>query len=301
MGPEDIRKRILLNLEIHLEGNLPRHSIGEVYRYALLPPGKLFRGLLVMASAWDNHPLDENPWSDHALLASFVEIHHAYTLVHDDLPCMDDDDMRRGRPSLHKRFGQWQAVLVGDGLMGLSHHLLSLCDSSMQRELVGFVSWATGPKGLIQGQVLDLSEEREGGFEAIVRIHTLKTARLIQCALAGSALLTGENFREAFRAGHCLGLMFQFLDDLTELSLPQLSSHEKEINPWLHYPEASAREVERCLEVTENYCRKRPILKEVVEDYGRIIGRICRSGERSIGEKVDPRHIRSILEWLGTN
>ena len=147
---EQTRNLLTSHLKTHLQHGLPRHPIGEVYRYAVLPPGKLFRGLLVMGMARD-HNVDEkeleNPWSSHSLLASFVEIHHAYTLVHDDLPCMDDDDMRRGRSSLHKRFGQWRAILVGDGLMGLGYHLISLMESPRQRELLRFVSWATGPQG----------------------------------------------------------------------------------------------------------------------------------------------------------
>ena len=300
MNSEAIRRQLVSNLETHLKRGLPRHSIEEAYRYAVLPPGKLFRGLLIVALAWD-HNRDgkewENPWSDCALLASFVEIHHAYTLVHDDLPCMDDDSMRRGRPSLHKRFGQWQAVLVGDGLMGLGYHLLSFIENPRQRELLRFISWATGPKGLLQGQVLDLSEKTGWGFKNIVRTHTLKTARLIQVSLAGSALLLQENFREAFRMGHSLGLLFQFLDDLTELTRP-ISSHEEGINSWLHYPEESFRQSEQCLNQIEGYCLNRPALKEIVTDYGRTIGEICQDGEESIIEKVPTHCVRPLLERL---
>ena len=301
MNIEHIRKRLISHLEIHLKQSLPNHAIEEVYQYAVLPPGKLFRSLLVMASARDNgHADDElqNPWSAHSLIASFVEIHHAYTLVHDDLPCMDDDTMRRGRPSLHKRYGQWQAVLVGDGLMGLGYHLLSFIESPRQRDILRFVSWATGPKGLVHGQVLDLSGKSQQSFEIIKRTHTLKTARLIQVALVGSALLLKDRddtfYRETFKAGHNLGLLFQFLDDFTELSSP-LSSHEELVNPWLYYPDETLGEVEKCFKQVEKYCSGRPALKVVLADYGKSIHNICRAGEKNMSQKIPVRCMETIV------
>ena len=298
-----IRKRLISHLEIHLKQLLPNHAIEEIYEYAVLPPGKLFRSLLVMALAQDNGIDDnelQNPWSNHSLMASFVEIHHAYTLVHDDLPCMDDDSMRRGRPSLHKRYGQWQAILVGDGLMGLGYHLLSFIQSPKQRELFRFVSWATGPKGLIHGQVLDLSGQAKQNFEIIKRTHTLKTARLIQVALLGSALLlkNGDNFfyRETFRMGHNLGLIFQFFDDFTELSSP-LSSHEELVNPWLYYPDETLSEVQKYFKQVEQYCSGHPAVKEILSDYGKNIHSICHAGEKNIDQKIDSRYREAVLNF----
>ena len=257
-----------------------------------------------MALVGDHHSDDEdleNPWSNHSLLASFVEIHHAYTLVHDDLPCMDDDSMRRGRPSLHKRYGQWQAVLVGDGLMGLGYCLLSFMESPRKSELLRFVSWATGPKGLVHGQVLDLSGNRGQGFDAIKRTHTLKTARLIQVSLVGSALLLkgSDNgfLRDTFRMGHCLGLLFQFMDDFTELASP-LSPHEELVNPWLYHPEETFGEVEKCFEWVGRYCSGRPFLQDVLSDYGGSILRICREGAQNIDPRVDRHRVEKLLDRL---
>ena len=306
MKLEYIRRQIVSHLEIHLKHFLPRHDIEEVYRYAVLPPGKLFRGLLVMALARDHYTNNEeleDPWSNHSLMASFVEIHHAYTLVHDDLPCMDDDSTRRGRPSLHKYYGEWQAVLVGDGLLGLGYHLLSFMNSSRQRDVLRFVSWATGPKGLVHGQVLDLSEKSAQEFLTVKRIHTLKTARLIQVALVGSTLLLKENsstfFRDTFRMGHELGLLFQFLDDFTELANP-LSSHEESINPWLYYPEETFIEVKKCFDQVQKYCLKRPLLKEVLNDYSRNVYNVCSVGKDNISQKIDNRYTEMILVLLNS-
>ena len=304
MKIDHVRGRLISHLETHMKYALPGHSIEEIYQYAVLPPGKLFRGLLVMALARDHYVNDEelqNPWSDHSIMASFVEIHHAYTLVHDDLPCMDNDSMRRGRLSLHKRYGQWQAILVGDGLMGLGYYLLSFVKGLRQRELLRFISWATGPKGLVHGQVLDLSGNSVRGFETIKRTHTLKTARLIQAALVGSLLLLRDNsnvfFRDTFRMGHCLGLLFQFLDDLTELADP-LSSHEELVNPWLHYPQETFSEVEKCFKKVDQYCLNRPTLKKVLSDYYENIRNVCHAGEKNIGQKIESRYVETILEFL---
>ena len=302
MNIEHVRRQLVSNLEIHLNQTLPKHSIKEIYQYAVLPPGKLFRGLLVAALARDHdfHDELENPWSDHSIMASFVEIHHAYTLVHDDLPCMDDDSIRRGRLSLHKRYGQWQAVLVGDGLMGVGYNLLSFMKTSRLKEILRFVSWATGPKGLIHGQVLDLLRNERQDFENIKTIHTLKTARLIQTALLGSALLLEKRdnvfYRDTFKVGHNLGLLFQFLDDLTELS-SALTSHEKVVNAWLCYPDKTFEEVEKCFERIRQYCVNRPVLKAVLLDYGKNIHKICRVGEKNIVQKIPERYMNTVLDF----
>ena len=304
MNIDIMRRHISSHLDFHLKHSVPHHDIGDVYRYGVLPPGKLFRGLLVMALACDDGIEQEkikDAHSDHALMASFVEIHHAYTLVHDDLPSMDDDDMRRGRPSLHKRFGQWKAVLVGDGLMGLGYYLLSFIESPQRGELLRFVSWATGPKGLIQGQVLDMAGEGRESFDVLKRLHILKTARLIQVALVGSTLLLKKRddvlLREMFRLGHHLGLLFQFLDDLTELVSP-LTSHEEAVNPWLIHPDKTFVEVERCFQQVQRCCASRPALQEVLASYAKSIHKICRSGESEIGQRVSPERVQSILDWL---
>lgn len=230
---------------------LPKHSITEAYLYALFPAGKLFRPNLVMAMARDFKIQNQD---NHLLLAASVEIHHAYTLVHDDLPCMDNDDFRRGKPSTHKIFGQWRALLVGDGLLNMSLQLISKIKHPQHQQLLAYYLHQTGPKGLIHGQTLDLSLEMNFNFENLVLTHELKTAKLIQLSLVGPYLLTENcNFKTAkqiHRLGKKLGITFQLIDDLSELTENDLSEHESQVNPWPRYQH-------ECL----NYCLK--LLKEI--------------------------------------
>ena len=123
---DSIQDEISQNLKLHLKQCIPNQLMKEVYEYCVLPPGKLFRPKLVYAIAKDlSEKTNLQITQNHKYLASFVEVHHAYTLVHDDLPCMDDDDFRRGKPSAHKAYGEWKALLAGDGLLNVSYELLS--------------------------------------------------------------------------------------------------------------------------------------------------------------------------------
>ena len=158
-------------LTLHLNAQIPRGEFGEIYRYSVLPAGKLFRPSLVWALALDlEENIRQDKGSNHAYLASAVEIHHAYTLVHDDLPCMDDDDMRRGKPSVHKAFGQWGALLAGDGLLNVSYGLLSNITSPNLGKVLKIFAKFLGPQGLIQGQANDLSGEISKSFENLSRL-----------------------------------------------------------------------------------------------------------------------------------
>lgn len=241
------KKEIELTLFTHLDRLLPHHKIRDVYQYAVFPAGKLFRPSLVWSILFDlNEDLYQksvlNKYSPHSLLASAVELHHSYTLIHDDLPCMDDDSERRGKPSTHTAFGEWQALLAGDGLLNLSYQLISKSNHPRTIELIRFFSWALGPKGLIQGQVLDLSLEMRQNFANTLRTHELKTARLIQVSILGSALLTetkitaNQRYREKklWKYSQLLGINFQLIDDLSELAEEIISDHEISVNPWLH-------------------------------------------------------------------
>ena len=178
----------------HLVRNLPNHKILDVYLYACLPGGKLFRPHLVWSVLQDLNPelaqsSSLNLDSNHALLSSGVEFHHTYTLLHDDLPSMDNDLLRRGKPCTHIAFAEWQALLAGDGLLNLSYQLLSKIKHPRSNELFRFFSWALGPKGLIHGQVMDLAHEMNESFQNTLRTHELKTARLIQVSILGSAII----------------------------------------------------------------------------------------------------------------
>ena len=245
---EQCRRDITHRLVQLLQSHLPCHPFSEVYRYALLPPGKLFRPLLVRSVAWD---LGDYRPSAHGCFELFVEVHHAYTLLHDDLPCMDNDSLRRGREASHLKFGPWQALLAGDGLNTLSFRLLSLIDSPHLRDLLGYCAWALGPKGLIVGQYRDLAREGAGEFAQLLNTHRLKTSRLMQVALVGGGALAGgagKTLRNLHRLGEHLGVVFQLLDDLSELGHDQLSRHESEVNPFLLAKDDCCQQLEMRME-----------------------------------------------------
>lgn len=224
----DIKKSLLK----HLEDCLPEDDFKNVLTYATLPPGKLFRPKLVWAFALDLGEVTEN----HKIFGSSIEIHHAYTLVHDDLPAMDNDDMRRGKSATHKHFNEFKAILAGDALLNYSFALLGKIENCDQlNTLLMLYGEYTGAKGLILGQVLDLAENN-CSFDDILLIHSLKTSRLIQLALLGSNLLSNSPIaaKKLEQLGLSLGIVFQLLDDLSELS-QEVSSHEKDINPFIKF------------------------------------------------------------------
>ncbi len=245
---KDLIPLLEANLKTHLSWLRPTQELFyEALEYAVLPAGKLFRPLLCASSYADHHGLEKcaadlrNPLSDISLCCSALEIHHAYTLVHDDLPCMDDDDMRRGRPSTHKKYGQWQAVLVGDALLQHSNGLLARLENP--KKALTFFNWALGAKGLILGQVFDLGGEINKSFERLLQTHLGKTARLIQTSLyLGHISAKGElSFKEnkdILKWGESIGVSFQLLDDLSE-ACEELSPHELEVNPFINFPKES--------------------------------------------------------------
>ena len=213
-----------------LNQNTPKHKFKDVIEYSLLPAGKLFRPLLVLNTAKDLGNVIE----DHLTLAAAIEMHHTYTLIHDDLPAMDNDDERRGRPSCHIKFTEYDAILAGDSLLALSFGALSELESHCQIILKKMYEF-TGAKGLILGQVKDLAKENHS-IKDILEIHELKTARLIQLSLIGSAIISNKQdlIPEFEELGKYIGINFQLLDDLCELTEVQ-SGHELDINPFLKF------------------------------------------------------------------
>ena len=250
----------------HLQKCLPEHKFKDVIEYAVLPPGKLFRPKLVIALAKDLNSLTTN----HKYLASSIEIHHAYTLVHDDLPAMDDDDFRRGKPSTHKKFNEAQAILAGDALLNYSYELLSNIESSYLSDLLKLYGATTGSRGLILGQVMDL-EETDKSLKEILKIHSLKTSCLMQLALQGTNILCNSKLEKdhVLQLGHALGIVFQLLDDLSELG-EKISSHEESINPFLKFNQSTVLNelTEHITIMHEITCGHNLIkLKEVLDDY----------------------------------
>jgi farnesyl diphosphate synthase len=193
----------------------------EAVRYATLSAGKRIRPFLVMNSA---HLFNVSKESA-VRVAAAVEMVHCYSLVHDDLPAMDDDELRRGQPTCHVRFGEAAAILAGDGLLTKAFGVLAdeptHSDPKVRGELVVEMSHAVGIEGMVGGQMLDLlAEESSLGVNEITRLQRLKTGMLIDFACASGAILgkASKPARHALHAyAHDLGLAFQIADDLLDV------------------------------------------------------------------------------------
>jgi len=194
-------------------------------RYAVLDGGKRLRPILVLAAAeacsGPHGPL-QNPSALSAAVA--VELVHCYSLVHDDLPTMDDDDLRRGRPACHKVFGDAVAILAGDALLTLAFEVLSeeVEDSDLAGRLVSELARAAGHAGMVGGQVVDiLSEGSKPSAELLDYIHRNKTGALIRASVRMGALCARapkEQFDALSAYGERVGLAFQIADDILDIS-----------------------------------------------------------------------------------
>ena len=193
-------------------------ALVEAMRYSLLGGGKRLRPALVLECCAVCGGRDD----DAMPAAVAVECVHAFSLIHDDLPCMDDDDLRRGRPTSHKVFGEAMAVLAGDALLSLAFEWIAhhVADPAMACEMIRTLGGGAGWTGMIGGQVLDLAGQRQAiSAKQVARIHEMKTSRLIAaaCRLGGVAAGAGRAECDAlWRYGERLGLAFQAVDDLLD-------------------------------------------------------------------------------------
>jgi farnesyl diphosphate synthase len=193
----------------------------EAMRYSALAPGKRLRPLLVLAGA----RLFGVARTSALQVAAAIEMVHAYSLIHDDLPAMDDSDLRRGRPTCHKEFDEATAVLAGDGLLTMAFEVLAHADThgdpAVRCALVAALAGAAGGAGMVGGQMIDLIAERQPlDIGAITRLQRMKTGALIAFACEAGAILakaTAE-LETALRGyAHDLGLAFQIADDLLDV------------------------------------------------------------------------------------
>ncbi|HEY5707530.1 MAG TPA: farnesyl diphosphate synthase [Terrimicrobiaceae bacterium] len=220
-----LRKRVQ-QVDAALDRFLPKASvkpatIHRAMRYSLFAGGKRMRPILCLAAA-------ETCWEGdgNALFAACaVECVHTYSLIHDDLPCMDDDDFRRGRPTAHKVFGEGIAVLAGDALLTLAFEILATIQEPPRYQLKDFIAelaFAAGSRQLIAGQVADLEGEGKKPSRAELRfIHKCKTASMIATSLklgAMAANATPEQVAAFARFGYDLGLAFQVIDDILDIT-----------------------------------------------------------------------------------
>jgi farnesyl diphosphate synthase len=194
----------------------------EAMRYAALAPGKRLRPFLVLASAQLFGVVQRSALQ----VAAAIELVHSYSLVHDDLPAMDNSDLRRGRPTCHKAFDDATAVLAGDGLLTLAFEVLAQNDThgdpAVRCELVSSLAQAAGSAGMVGGQMIDLIAEHRPDLDigTITRLQRLKTGALIAFACEAGAILgkTSVELRTAMRGyAHDLGLAFQIADDLLDV------------------------------------------------------------------------------------
>jgi farnesyl diphosphate synthase len=203
----------------------PEGRLFEAMRHAAIGGGKRIRGFLVLEGA-----RQFGVARDPALrTAAAIEMLHAYSLVHDDLPCMDDDDIRRGKPTVHRAFDEATAVLAGDALQANAFYALAEPDTHsdpfVRAELCRGLARAAGPRGMCGGQMLDMMAEQAGEplEEAeIGRLQTLKTGKLIEFAAEAGAILgkAPVQLRHAFAAyGRDLGAAFQIADDLLDATV----------------------------------------------------------------------------------
>ena len=193
----------------------------EAMRYSALAPGKRLRPFLVLASARMFGVAQRCALQ----VAAAVEMIHAYSLVHDDLPAMDDSDLRRGRPTCHKEFDEATAVLAGDGLLTAAFELLAEADThgdpAVRIELVSALASAAGAAGMVGGQMIDLiAEHQDLDIGAITRLQRMKTGALIAFSCEAGAILAKAPYelRTALRGyAHDLGLAYQIADDLLDV------------------------------------------------------------------------------------
>lgn len=272
-------------IERILEEKLPEiHVIPEIIhesmRYSTLGGGKRLRGMLVMAAC---EGVGGDVKQTHNLVAA-IEMVHAYSLIHDDLPCMDDDDLRRGKPTNHKIYGDAMAVLTGDALLTLAFAVLAKMpeDYGVSPEIaikvVAELAQGAGSQGMVGGQVVDIKGEGKNlSPEMLNYIHNHKTGALIKAALRGGALIGGASDKELeliTHYGEFLGLAFQITDDILDevgheeqlgkaVGADQIQS--KQTYPRLYGLDKSkelAEEcVKECLAVLEEFSEKAWVLR----------------------------------------
>ncbi|HRZ87087.1 MAG TPA: polyprenyl synthetase family protein [bacterium] len=225
----DLQKYLLERkklVDTRLERLLPQNGtppslIHRAMRYSLMIGGKRIRPVLTLAAC----EAVGGDWRKALDAACAIELIHTYSLIHDDLPCMDNDDFRRGKPTSHKVFGEAAAVLAGDALLTFSFEIVAASKTipAVQKPaLVSLIARAAGSQGLIGGQVVDMeSEGKKVSAKTVEYIHAHKTACLISAAIETGAMIGGAKVKELSslkRYGRTVGLTFQIADDILDIT-----------------------------------------------------------------------------------
>ncbi len=207
----------------------------EAMSYSTFGKGKRIRPFLVIAVC----DMLSGNIEEALTYAAAIEMVHTYSLIHDDLPCMDNDDLRRGRPTCHIVYGESRAVLAGDGLLTKAFEIIAKDDSIAAEhkiKAISMISELSGPSGMIGGQEMDVAYENQAiSYETMVKIHNLKTVDLIKCACrlgAISASADDKTIGDLDNYAEGIGRVFQLTDDLLDVS-----STDKELGKTVHSDE----------------------------------------------------------------
>lgn len=224
LGSQQARVEALLASRMSDVARRAPARLAEAMRYSLLDGGKRLRPVMCLGFA-DAVARASNggglPADDAACALEFI---HTYSLVHDDLPAMDDDDLRRGRPTSHKAFGEAMAILAGDALLTDAFTMLATGaahDQALRGRLVAELARAAGAGGMVGGQVLDIAEDRPAELEYLLKLHRGKTGALITAACRMGAIAGGGDAQAIEAAtvfGDSVGLAFQIADDLLDVT-----------------------------------------------------------------------------------
>ena len=248
-------------------GNSPS-GLQESILYSLFSPGKCIRGIL----AYHSGRLSGISEDKSRALAAAVELIHCYSLIHDDLPAMDDDDYRRGKLSNHKKFTEATAILAGDGLQSLAFEIIAR--AGLSSESIAALATAIGPLGMVGGQYLDMNVSESTNFSELRAIHRAKTGRLLAASISLPYLeAQKKNFSEVRNWAARVGLLFQITDDILDktssseqlgktagkdekqnkATFPSIISLEKSITLRDRLSTSLEEEAERCFEKDEIY------------------------------------------------
>lgn len=252
----------------------PQKRLFEAIRYSLLAGGKRLRPIF----AFEFCRLAGGDWKNATPFAGAIEMIHTYSLIHDDLPCMDNDDYRRGRLTNHKVFGEAMAVLAGDALLTDAFALAStakLPNPAQMSLAIGVLSENAGSLGMVGGQVLDmLSQQRECSEQEVLDIQSRKTGALINAACVLGAIAGGAGeaqIKAAAGFAGCLGLAFQIRDDMLDVigdagELGKATGHDADKNTFVRL-----YGLEKCEELVQKYTNAAIEQLRAFQDTGDLI------------------------------
>ncbi|MFH5882410.1 polyprenyl synthetase family protein [Liberiplasma polymorphum] len=268
----EVIEKTLKNIVQAKESN----TLTEAMSYALLNGGKRLRPLLLL-KVLESYQV---PWEDYVDIACSIEMIHTYSLIHDDLPAMDNDDLRRGVPTLHVAFDEATAILTGDALLTDAFNLITNNESlsdAQKVKLVRILSGCSGSSGMVYGQLLDLeSENTKIPLEVLKRIHVHKTAKLIQAPLMMASVIASLKDVSIWEEiGYFLGLAFQIQDDILEVTSDEANMgkslsdlrNDKSTYVKLIGLEESKKMVDLYFKEIENLLSKLSIDKEQIQNY----------------------------------